>query len=64
MAATTGYLTLREAADYLGYRGKAKKEAARKFVDRTSVPKFWRGRQWLVKPEDLDRALHGQRLQS
>jgi hypothetical protein len=62
MKATSGYLTLTHAADYLGYAGKAKREAARKFVTRHGVPKFWRGRAWLVKPEDLDRALRGAAL--
>lgn len=62
MTTATNYLTLRQAADYLGYQGKAKKEAARKFVERHGVPKKWRGRAWLVKPEDLDRALDGLRV--
>lgn len=56
----TNYLTLKQAADYLGYQGKAKREAARKFVVRNGVPKFWRGRAWLVKPEDIDRVLRGE----
>lgn len=60
MKATAGYLTLSAAADYLGYRGSAKREAARKFVIRHGVPKYWRGRAWLVKPEDLDRVLRGE----
>jgi hypothetical protein len=60
MSATNGYLTIRQAADYLGYQGKAKREAARKFVERNGVPKFWRGKAWLVKPQDLDRVLNGQ----
>lgn len=62
MAATTGYLTLRQAADYLGYTGTARREAARKFVVRHGIPKFWRGRAWLVKPEDLDRVLRGENV--
>ena len=64
MAAPSNYLTLRQAADYLGYSGKAKREAARKFVERNGVPKWWRGRAWLVKPEDLDRALRGERAEA
>lgn len=58
----SGYLTIRQAADYLGYDGAARREAARKFIERHGVPKFWRGRVWLVKAEDLDRVLRGESL--
>lgn len=45
-------------ADYLGYRGTAKREAARKYVDRNAIPKKWRGKAWLVKPAGGLTAVH------
>lgn len=53
-------LTFADLAEYLGYRGKARNEAARKFALRHGLPKQWRGRAWLVKRADVDRVLAGE----
>ena len=55
------YLTVKQLADYLGYEGtpRGKQNAARAWVERTGIPKKWRGKTWLVHPDDADRALAG-----
>lgn len=57
------YKTLLEAADYLAYDGTTKHgriEAVKAFLKARGVPKFWRGKKYVVHPDDLDAALRGE----
>lgn len=60
------YLTVKALAEYLGYTGtpRGKASAARDWVTRTGVKKYWRGKVWLVKPDDVDAVLSGQQVAS
>jgi len=57
---TAVYLKFSQLATYLGYFGKRGRNAAREFVERRQLPKFWRGGAWLVKRADVDAALEGR----
>jgi len=51
-------------ARYLDYAGKHAPDAARKFVIRRRIPKFWRDGAWLVKRADVDASLKGRVFES
>lgn len=55
------YLTTRELAAYLGYRGKRAQGAAQKFVARAGLRRYWRSaRVSLVRRADVDAVLAGK----
>lgn len=56
------YLTTAQLADYLGYSGtpRGKSMAAKAWMDKTGIRKYWRGKTWLVHPDDVDRCLRGE----
>jgi len=57
------YMTLKRLADYLGYEGESERgraSAAAGFVERTGLKKYWRGKAWVVHPDDVDKALAGE----
>lgn len=58
------YMTLARLGAYLGYRSAHSDEAARKWVIRTGCPKKWRGKAWLVHPDDVDRILDGHQVEA
>ena len=54
------YLTVRELAEYLRYRGPHAPRQARRWIDDKGVSKHYRSAQCLlVKRSDVDRALEG-----
>lgn len=55
------YLTTRDLAAYLCYRGRRTQGAAQKFIARNGLRRYWRGRCVLVKRSDVDAVLAGQR---
>lgn len=59
------YLTTRELADYLGYRGKRRQGAAQKFIARAGIRRYWRSaRVSLVKRADVDAVVAGRSMWS
>ena len=58
----TGYLTVASLADYLDFKGtpRGKQAAARAWMTRTGIPKYWRGKCWVVKVTDVDKCLRGE----
>lgn len=53
------YRTYSQLAPKLGFLGKRAPEAARKWVERRSIPKRWRGGAWVVAEEDVQASLDG-----
>lgn len=49
---------------YLGFQTAHADESARKWVERTGCPKKWRGKAWVVHPDDVDRVLDGERVEA
>lgn len=43
----------------LDYQGKHATNSARKWAIRRGLPRYWRGRTWLVNQADVDAALKG-----
>lgn len=60
------YKTTMQLADYLGYQGTedGKRNAVLAWMKKTGVPKKWRGKTWVVHPDDADRALAGERVRA
>jgi hypothetical protein len=59
------YLDMLGLADYLAFRGATRRgrmNAARAWVERTGIPKKFRGKAWLVHPDDVDAALSGEQV--
>lgn len=57
------YRTMAGVAEYIGgFTGKNPAKSARKWVERNAVPKKWRGKGWVVHPDDIDRVLNGERM--
>lgn len=55
------YLTSRQLAAYLGFRGKTPECSANKFVKRHGLRRYWRSqRAALVLRADVDRVLEGK----
>jgi len=58
------YLTMAKLADYLGgFKSAHPEKSARKWVERTGIQKFWRGKAWVVHPDDVDAVLAGAQMQ-
>lgn len=58
------YLTMRQLALYLVFDSAHKEQAAHKWCKRTGIPRKWRGKAWLVHPDDVDRVLDGERVEA
>lgn len=53
------YITFSQLAPKLAFRGKRAPEAARKWVERRSIPKVFRGNAWMVAEDDVEKSLAG-----
>lgn len=52
-------VTMTSVAALLDFRGKRRQEAARKWVMRHGLPRWFRGRAFLVRVSDIERVLMG-----
>jgi hypothetical protein len=56
------YLTMPQLGVYLGYQPKNADQSAHKWCKRTGIPRKWRGKAWLVHPDDVDAVLDGEQI--
>lgn len=56
------YMTMARLASYLGFVSPTKEQSAHKWCKRTGIPRKWRGKAWLVHPDDVDAILDGEQV--
>lgn len=56
------FLTMLSLGEKLDFRGsnQVKTNSARAWVARAGLRKYWRGRTWLVREADVEKALAGE----
>lgn len=56
------YMTMARLASYLGFVSATAIQSAHKWCKRTGIPRKWRGKAWLVHPDDVDAILDGEQV--